>query len=59
MIARPHHAFGSVPSQKFGASIAVEAPGSRGATRAHIGDMQPRSNEASRDASAAREVANF
>jgi hypothetical protein len=68
----------SVPAQKFGAYIAVEAPGSRGARRARIGDTQPTSprsakrfangaradfvrasNDASRDASSARWVANF
>jgi hypothetical protein len=46
--------FVSVPSQKVVAYIGAEAPGSRGARRAHIVDMQPTSNEASRDASAAR-----
>jgi hypothetical protein len=37
--------------QKSGHVSAAEAPGRRGATRAHTGRMQPRSNEAGRDAS--------
>src|SRR4051794_12772189 len=37
-------------------TIAVETPGWRGATKAHIPGMQPRNNEANRAAAAARSV---
>jgi len=48
----PREASAKAPPASNAPRATAEAPGSRGATRAHIGDMQPRSNEASRDASA-------